>query len=75
MPAKNSMCEMLGKLAEAGGREMTNIEYLLSATEEQLEERLEELSRDCPPGARWLKCPGGSCTKCWERWLQEEREE
>lgn len=54
---------------------MTNVEYLLSATKEQLAERLEELSGDCPPGTRGLKCPEDSCTKCWERWLQEEREE
>lgn len=58
---------------------MTNIEhllsYLISAKKEQMAEFLETMSGACPPGTWGLKCPEDSCTKCWERWMQEEREE
>lgn len=53
---------------------MTNIEYLLSITQEQMEELVEILVDACPPDAYGIECRC-ECEKCWERWLKEEREE
>lgn len=61
-------------MAYAGGGEMTNIEYLLSITQEQMAELVDILVAACPPDTYGKECCC-ECEKCWERWLQEEREE